>query len=237
MSTYQTLIEDLAHLVGISGSPLSVNHPDKTVNVLSALITSAGNDIMRYFEWRDLMRVGIGNTPIDFAVGKRGGVFRLPIPVDFHRLAGRGTNVYNYLLVTNDDAWNTLARPDDNPAQHTYFRLRKGHVELIYGAFAYDHNRHPDYDHLVNPKLRPPQIDYISKFWVNGDKRIPNAPDDTFGIPYDLLLKSVVWRYYRRNGIAYEDYYNEYHSTFKIESFASRGFEGTPQELETNVGS
>ena len=245
MSTLANLLNDVAHNVSIRASDIDISNPNDITSELLSLVTLTGNDIMRFFEWRELIRTGVSPRAISFPVSTRHLPISIDLPEDFHRLAGRGASSQNYILITNDDVWNTVVRPehadpdssDYQLPEHTYFRLTGQTITLLYGKNAYETDGDPRFNADTDPHLKPPQISYVSRLWVDGDKAIPNAHSDTFRIPYDLLLKGTIWRYYRNKGVIYEDYYQEYHHTFRIESFANRGFEGTPGELETNLGS
>ncbi|WP_333947592.1 hypothetical protein [Candidatus Liberibacter brunswickensis] len=68
---------------------------------------------------------------------------------------------------------------------------------------------------------------YFSKNWIVGNnkksKNIISEDEDTTLLPEDLLIKNVIWRWRRAQGLSFSDYLREFDTAIDMEAILCSG--------------
>ena len=196
--TFLDAVNDMCDLVATSrfDSVVGVND-DAAFNVL-AMGNAAGQEIARRADWQDMLQTSsIASSPHN-------------LPSDFQRVAAGGAIRTSagapVRPVTDAGHWSVILTV---PSTTAWFFLKGGQVLFSPSSAAVSAT-----------------MDYYSTKWVQGSSSTLSAidaDDNTFLFPYRLMVKNLVWRWRRRNGLAYDDQLAEFEADLAQEIAANGG--------------
>lgn len=122
------------------------------------------------------------------------------MPTDFSELSDGAAVTVASLGVTvrgglSTDEWNVITPAVGTPR---FFLLYGNKMEL--------------YPFLANSVTA--KVSYMSKSWCSNGTGFWAADADTALIPELLITKNTIWRWKRQNGMAYQEYKDEFNDTF-----------------------
>lgn len=122
------------------------------------------------------------------------------MPADFSELSDGAAVTVASLGVTvrgglSTDEWNVITPVQGTPR---FFLLYGNKMEL--------------YPYLANGVTA--KVSYMSKSWCSNGTGAWAADADTAVIPELLITKNTIWRWKRQNGMAYQEYKDEFNDAF-----------------------
>ena len=196
--TFITAANEVSDLVAISRFSSLVGVNDDAAFNMIAIGNAAGAEIARRADWRALLQTAaVAGSPH-------------ALPGDFQRLAAAGAvrlaSGAPIRPVSDAGHWAVVSA---GPSASPWFFLRGGQV-------------------LISPASAAvgASFDYYSTNWVlsgAATRADIDADDNTFLFPERLLVKNMVWRWRRRNGLAFDDHLAEFEADLAQEIAADGG--------------
>lgn len=183
------ILNTICDLVGLSRfETIYGNHSDNSA-LMASLLQQSGEGISRRIDWPQLLRtIKIEHSPFK-------------IPNDFHRPLFDGA-----VIMKN----NCFARPVNTAADW----------EIVKNSSS-----SPWYwidDKVLHLSVSPlATLRYFSKNWVVDTYDKPNemitSDDDTTVLPSHLLIKDIIWRWRRAQGLNFSDQLREFDDSISSE--------------------
>ncbi|MBY7649603.1 MAG: hypothetical protein C4617_03795 [Candidatus Liberibacter europaeus] len=184
-----SLLNTMCDLVGLSRFEMIYGNQDDNAALLIALLQQSGEEISFRLDWPKLLRkVTVDHVPFN-------------LPSDFHRPLLGGA------VIMQD---NTFARPVSTAAD---WEIVKNHSivpwywiddKVLYLSISY-----------------PAILRYFSKNWVidsqDKSKQTITSDDDTTVLPSYILIKDVIWRWRREQGLSFSDQLREFDAAISSE--------------------
>ena len=191
-----TLVQAACNRLGLAQPSVVMNSGDDTVRVIRALVNQEGRELAARGTWQRLTREQSFTT---VAQTVQTGA----IPADFARFV-------------NNTVWNyTEQEPLRGPLEpHQWQMLSAGLVappDLFFRIRGNDFLILPD-----PPAGETIKYEYVSAWWVDtdadgiGEADAFAADTNTSLLPEELLTLGIVWRWLKRNRMAYQDEFAEY---------------------------
>jgi hypothetical protein len=199
--TFQTFTDQFTDLVNLPRiSNIGTDTTDTGYEV-KEIAQQSGEEIMRRVDWPELVEL---ETVLN-------GVNQHTLPADFHRLtsggAVRGLSPLVHMRFASTDQWYFIvATPSSQP-----------HYALLDGDLKF----------APSTPAGGAQFSYVSKNFVlltgtTPDPTLTNATD-TILFPETLMVKCMVYRWRRQNGVEYGDHLAEFEADLLTEANAARG--------------
>lgn len=196
--TLLSAINEVADVVGLSRFSSVIGSDDENAQTMTALAKQAGEEITRRVDWQQMLKsYTISASPS-------------ALPSDYQRLipgsAVRLSTGYPIRAVTNGSQWAVVTLIN---SPNSFFFIQSNQISIA-------------------PWIIPSSavMDYVSKNWIQGvGDPVSNwtADDNTVLFPEILLVKNVMWRWKRKNGLPYEDDLAEFEAELTNEIKADRG--------------
>ncbi|KGB27694.1 hypothetical protein GS16_02360 [Candidatus Liberibacter solanacearum] len=190
-----TLLNTICDLVGLSRFETIYENQDENAVLLISLLQQSGEEISLRIDWPELLRtVTINSLPFH-------------LPQDFHRPLPSGA------VIMPD---HSLARPVIHSVDWEIVK------KTSQDPWYWIDNR------ILHLSPSPPAtFRYFSKNWVIGSqqnpKQIITADDDSTIFPRYLLIKDIIWRWRRAQGLSFDDYLREFDSAVIAEKILFLG--------------
>lgn len=179
-----TLLNTICDLVGLSRFETIYANQDENAVLLISLLQQSGEEISLRIDWPELLRTVTINS------------LSFHLPQDFHRPLPSGA------VIMPD---HSLARPVIHSVDWEI--VKKTSQDSWYWIDNRVLNLSPS---------SPATFRYFSKNWVIGNqqnpKQIITADDDSTIFPRYLLIKDIIWRWRRAQGLSFDDYLREFDS-------------------------
>ena len=191
-----TLIQQAAILIGVP-KPQSVNgNNDPSVAALYEFANEEGRELAGRAEWENLTKEHSFTTVA--ASAQTDG-----LPADFDRFVKNTmfnrTTQRRVIGPISSEQWQREKSTVSPASIHNYFRVRGGQLMLTPDPAA---------GHTV-------AYEYVSKYWVTGDKKAFDTDTDVSLLPETLLVLGVRWRYKKDKGLVYDQDYITYQHEVK----------------------
>jgi len=191
-----TLVQAACNRLGLAQPSLVMNSGDDTIRNIRALVNQEGRELAARGTWQRLTREHSFTT---VAQTVQTGA----IPTDFNRFVNN--TVWNYTEQEmlrgplSPQEWQMLSAGLVAPPD-LYFRVRGNDFLIL-----------PD-----PPAGETIKYEYVSSWWVDidddgiGEGDAFGADTNTSLIPEEILTLGIVWRWLKRNRMAYQDEFAEY---------------------------
>lgn len=201
--TLQTIIEETVDIIKLDRPTDISGSEQQTERELKALANQAGKELMRRGEWPQLYK------ELTVAAAQSS----VSVPADFHRLIAGGAVIEGGAATafmngaTSSDQWTLLKK---TTSTQPYFFINGGLISFYPNTTA-------------NGAL----VSYITDRWVSpasgADTASFQADTDTPLFSEDLLVKGIIWRWRRNQGMEYADHLAEFEADFTAELKAAKG--------------
>ncbi|AKK19695.1 hypothetical protein HUT03_00175 [Candidatus Liberibacter africanus] len=184
-----TILNTICDLIGLSKFEKIYQNQDENTALLVSLLQQSGEEICLKVDWPHLLReVKIQNFPY-------------PLPQDYQRpLLGSAIIMPDLSLgrpVMNIADWEVVKNFSNIP----WYWIDRQKIHFSFNS--------------------PVTFRYFSKHWIIGrnkeEKNSITTDDDSTLLPAYLLIKDVVWRWRRAQGLSFADYLREFDSALAME--------------------
>lgn len=191
-----TIIQAACDRLGLQSPSVVMASTDNTVRILRALATQEGRELAARGTWQRLVREQSFTTSAQ-------SVQTGAIPADFGHFVNN--TVWDYteqeplIGPVEPHQWQALSASLTAPADY-YFRLRGNDFLMLPVPSAGNNIR----------------FEYVSAYWVDtngdgiGEASAWAADANTALVPEEIVSLGVVWRWLKRNRMAFGDEYAEY---------------------------
>lgn len=187
--TLLELVRDVFGDLGLQPPPLVVGSTDPGIIQALALATKLGRDLVREFDWQELMRTSV--------ILVSPGVTEYPLPQDWGRQIP-GTEW------TADQRWPALGPLSGRQWAASRFSYVNTGIDV---RFRIVDNKIV----LFNPPAAPDQFEfqYISRYWVVRADGVATdrfeSDDDSFVFANDLMHEGLKVRWEKAKGLSYDE--------------------------------
>lgn len=199
--TATNVLNQAAKELGLISATVSDPYASTDPNMvqLCALLTSAGQEILREHHWSQSIKEHTFTTSA--------GDYQYDLPADFMRMIDQSgwnrSTSYPLGSPLSSQAWQYMEGSSSGPTITVYFRIQQREIRL-----------QPTTDMPANYTIA---FEYMSRYWVqasgqsSGNKEAPTASTDTLLYDRLLMVRALVLAFLKRKGFdttAAQDDYN-----------------------------
>ena len=201
--TLEELVNDVVDIVKLDRTVDLSTTDLQTERELMALANQTGQDLMRRAEWPQLYK------ELSVAAAQSS----VPIPADFHRLIKGGAIIEGGAATAfmngaaSADQWTLIKK---TASTQPYYFINGTNIEFYPNTTA----NGALVSYITDRFVRPTSGDDTNRF--NSDTDSPLFSDD-------LMIKGMIWRWRRNQGMEYADHLAEFEADFAAELKAAKG--------------